>query len=286
VKKLSLVFMLILSFSMGFAQVKDSSSQGKEISPWWVERFRLSAGFFESITNTTIQVSVNGSDNGTPIDFEKDLGLGASFSTFLTNFQWRISRRSRFNVGYFNMKRSATHTLQKDIRFDSTTYPANTVVDAYFNTSILQFSYGYAIVQKPTYEIGLSLGAHTIGTKVGFRSNDNNGGLSTDNNFGFTAPLPNLGVWGGYAFSKRFAVNLDFSYLSLTFNNVYGRILAYNLLFTYQLIRQLDLSLAYTGLNFKVKKSKENLDGNFSWGYNGPTIIASFSFGGKSWIHE
>ena len=280
-----LIIIFILSFSSGFTQNKDSSSLVKEVAPWWVERFRLSAGFFESITNTRIQVGVNGSENGTPIDFEKDLGVGANFSTFLTNFQWRISRRSRINIGYFNMKRTATHELQKDITFDSTTYPVNTIVDAYFNTSILQFSYGYAIIQKPTYEIGLSLGAHTIGSKMGIATSGNNVGLSTDNNFGFTAPLPDLGVWGGYAFSKRFAANLNFSYLSLTLNNVYGRIIAYNMLFTYQLVRQLDLSLTYTGLNFKVKKSKGDLNGDFSWGYNGPTLIASFSFGGKSWVH-
>jgi hypothetical protein len=280
-----LVTMLLFICSFGFCQKKDAASRDSLVAPWWVEKFRVSAGFFESVTNTSIQVGVNGAENGTPIDFEKDFGTGADFSTFLTNFQWRISRRSRINMGYFNLNRSASPTLQKDIIFDSVTYPANSKVDAYFNTSIYQFSYGYAIVEKPNYEIGLSVGTHTIGSKIGISSNGNNVGLVTNNDFGFTAPLPDLGVWGGYAFSKRFAVNLDFSYLSLTFNNIYGRIIAYNLLFSYLLTKQVYLSLAYTGLNFKVKKSKEDLNGDFSWGYNGPTIIASFSFGGKSWIH-
>jgi hypothetical protein len=280
-----LTTILILSFYIGYSQTKDSVSSGKLVAPWWVEKFRLSAGFFESITNTKVQVGLNGAANGTEIDFQKDLGLGANFSTFLTNFQWRISRRSRISLGYFNMNRNATHTLQKDITFDSTTYPVNSSVKTYFNTAIYQFSYGYAIIEKPTYEVGLSIGAHTIGSKVGLSLNGANVGLNTDNNFGFTAPLPDFGVWGGYAFSNRFAVNLDFSYLSLTFNKIYGRIIAYNLAFSYQLLRQLDLSLAYTGLNFDVQATKKNVHGEFSWGYNGPTLVASFSFGSKSWIH-
>jgi len=280
-----LTTILILSFFLGYSQTKDSTSAGKLVAPWWVEKFRLSAGFFESITNTTIQVGLNGAANGTDINFQKDLGLGANFSTFLTNFQWRISRRSRVSLGYFNMKRSATHTLQKDITFDSTTYPVNSSVNSYFNTAIYQFSYGYAIIEKPNYEVGLSVGAHTIGSKVGLSLNGSGGGLNADNNFGFTAPLPDFGIWGGYAFSKRFAVNLDFSYLSLTVGNVSGQIIAYNMAFSYRLIPQLDLSLAYTGLNFDVKSTKKNVHGEFSWGYNGPTLVASFSFGGKSWTH-
>src|SRR5664279_2426167 len=103
-----LITILILSFSIGYSQTKDSVSPAKLVAPWWVEKFRLSAGFFESITNTTILVGLNGAANGTEIDFQKDLGMGANFSTFLTNFQWRISRRSRVSLGYFNMKRSAT----------------------------------------------------------------------------------------------------------------------------------------------------------------------------------
>jgi hypothetical protein len=283
-KAVPLVTILLLTWSFGFCQRKDTTSSDSLVAPWWVEKFRISAGFFKSITNTRIQVGVNGSANGTPIDFEKDFGAGANYSTFLTNFQWRISRRSRISIGYFNMNRSASPTLQKDIIFDSVTYPANSKVDTYFNTSIYQFSYGYAIVEKPSYEIGLSVGTHTIGTKIGITLNGSTVGVAS-NNFGFTAPLPDLGIWGGYALSKKFAVNLDLSYLSLTFNKVYGQVIAYNLLFSYQPVRQFYISLAYTGLNFKVKKSKGNLNGDFSWGYNGPTIVASFSFGKKSWVH-
>ncbi len=53
------------------------------------------------------------------------------------------------------------------------------------------------------------------------------------NNFGFIAPVPDFGIWGGYAFSKKFATNFDVNYLTLTIGNKSRRILATNLLFTY-----------------------------------------------------
>jgi hypothetical protein len=279
-KAAALTTIFFISISFSYSQTKDSL-----VAPWWVEKFKLTAGLFVPINNTRVQVEANGSAAGTDIDFQKDLGFGASQLTFLANFQWRISRRSRINLSYYDMNRTATHTLQKDITFNDQTYHINSSVSTYFNTAIYQFSYGYAFIEKPTYEVGVLIGAHTVGTKAGIALNGVNTGLSQDNNFGFTAPLPDLGIWGGYAFTDRFAVNLDFDYLSLTINNINGRLIAYDILFTYKLIRQLELSLGYSGLNFVVKTSKNNVSGNFRWGYNGPSLGATFSFGARSWKH-
>jgi hypothetical protein len=271
---------LLISFSFSYSQSKDSL-----IAPWWVEKFKLTAGLFVPINNTKIQVEASGSAAGTDIDFQKDLGLGAAQVTFLANFQWRISRRSRINLAYYDMNRTATHTLKKDITFNDQTYHINSSVNTYFNTAIYQFSYGYAIIEKPTYEVGVLIGAHTVGTKAGIALNGASSGISQDNNFGFTAPLPDLGIWGGYAFSDRIAANLDFDYLSMTINNINGRIIAYNIVVSYKLIRQLDLSLAYSGLNFNVNTTKKNVTGDFRWGYNGPSLGLTFSFGERSWKH-
>jgi hypothetical protein len=279
-KATALTTILLISISFSYSQTKDSL-----VAPWWVEKFKLTAGLFVPVNNTKVQVEANGSVSGTDIDFQKDLGLDATQLTFLINFQWRISRRSRINLSYYDMKRTATHTLQKDITFNDQTYHINSSVDTYFNTAIYQFSYGYAFIEKPTYEVGVLIGAHTVGTKAGISLNGSGTGINTNNNFGFTAPLPDLGVWGGYAFSNRFAVNLDFDYLALTINNINGRLIAYDIVFSYKLIRQLDLSLAYTGLNFTVNTTKNNVSGDFRWGYNGPSLGATFSFGEKSWKH-
>src|SRR3954454_12168224 len=95
-----LVMIILLHFLYGQAQEKDSTkdektdSQKKIILPWFVERFKISAGGLYIINKTNIQVGVNGSES-TSIDAEKDLGFNKETGTFLANFQWRISRRSR-----------------------------------------------------------------------------------------------------------------------------------------------------------------------------------------------
>jgi hypothetical protein len=284
-------FLLVMFFTNGWAQntdsipKKDSVPPKPKVAPWYVDRFRLTAGGFVPVTTTDLQVGVQGGINGTPINLEKDLGFANASFTFLANFQWRISRRSRLNLNYYNIPRKATHTLDKDITFKDTTFHANATVSAYFNTAIYQISYGYAILSKPNYELGILIGTHLVGGKAGISLAGQVNTASKSTNFGFTAPLPDLGLWGGYAFSDRFAVNLDIDYLSLTVGNVTGSIFAYNLLFMYRLMPKLDISLGYSGLNFKVDLVKEHATGSFKWGYNGPALGVTYSFGKTSWGH-
>lgn len=279
-KKIFVLTLALFIISFAYSQKTDSL-----VAPWWVEKFKITAGLFVPVNTSNIQVGVNGSANGTDIDFQKDLGFAKASATFLASAEWRISRRSRVNLGFYNIRHSSTHTLQKDITFDTTTYHINSTVDSYFNTAIYQFSYGYAFIVQPDYEVGLSIGAHTVGGKAGVGIHGASVGFTENSNFGFTAPLPDIGIWGGYAFNSRFAGNLDFGYLSLTIGNITGRIITYNLQFIYKLLTQLNLTLAYSGLNFKVTTEKKDVTGVFKWGYNGPTLGATFTFGKKSWKH-
>jgi hypothetical protein len=273
-----------LSSRLAIAQDSLSHQKPPRVVPWFVERFRISAGAFLPVNNTNIQVGVQGGANGTDINFEKDLGFSQAQLTFLANAQWRISSRSRINLNYYNIPRNSTHTLDRDITFRDSTYPVNATVNSFFNTAIYQFSYGYSILSKPTYEVGILIGAHIVGGKAGISLATQSGSASRSTNFGFTAPLPDIGLWGGYSFSNKLAATLDIDYLSLTVNNITGSIFAYNLLVLYRVANKLDLSLGYTGLNFKVTATRQNANGMFKWGYNGPALGVSYSFGKRPWV--
>src|ERR1700759_3894187 len=284
----ALVIIILFNYLYGRAQEKDSLKAEKEfkaekiIVPWFVERFKISAGGFYVVNKTNIQVGING-DDATTIDAERDLGLNKEVGTFLANIQWRISRRSRIVLNYYKVNRNSNHILQKDIIFDDNTYHSNSSVYTYFNTAIYQFSYGYAILSKPAYEAGVFIGTHIVGANSGISLNGTTSGAAVSNNFGFTAPLPDIGLWGGYGTSNRFAINGDISYFALTTNHNSGRLLAFNLTCTYRLVKRLDLSLGYSGLDFKVNTTKKNVTGIFTWGYNGPVLAVNFSFGKNNW---
>jgi len=280
-KTLLVSIVLLLAISPVYSQ---DSIQLKK-APWFVQRFKVSGGLFVPINNTNIQVGITGTVRGTDIDFEDDLGFTKSSVTVLGDVQWRAARRSRFDFSYYFINRKSTHTLDRDIVFGEDTFHVNNQVQSFFNTPIFRFSYGYALLAKPKFEAGLLVGLHVVGTKVGMSSNGAvSGEVSTD--FNITAPLPDFGIWGGYEFNKHLAINAEADYFALTINDITGRIVAYDISLTYRILEPFRVSLGYSGLNCKVDAIKENLTGHFKWGYNGPALTATYTFGRKKWVTD
>ncbi|HXS37966.1 MAG TPA: hypothetical protein VN721_14780 [Flavipsychrobacter sp.] len=267
--------LLALTCYTSYAQTETQNE-----APWWVQQFRISAGLYLPVNNTVLKVDGNNGNTGTEINFENDLGFAKSSATFIGDVQFRISRRSRIAFSYYNIARSSVHTLDKDINFGDTTYNVNTTVHATFNTAIYQVSYGYSILSRPTYEAGVAIGAHIIGGHVALELEGNT--TTTPNSFNFTAPLPDLEIWGGYAISRHFALQGSLGYLGLTIGSVHGSIFTYDASLMYNIVDNLSVALGYSGLNFEVNAKINDNDSHFKWGYNGLTLKASYSFG-KSW---
>jgi len=252
--------------------------------PWWVERFGVSAGLFVPISNTRVEVGNKDGTFGTAIDLEDDLGFNQSTIAFLGGLEWRASRRSKFELNYFQLNRKSTHTLEKDIEFKDTTYHTNTSLGVTTKGAIFQFSYSYAIFLNPRYEAGVAGGVHIVGSKFGMSlASTVAGTINKETDFDFTAPLPDLGIWGGYAINKRWAVKGAFNYLALTIGDYRGRVLSYNAGVMYGILKNLNASLVYAGLNIKVDVTKDHFNGDFKWGYNGPALTANYTFGKNKW---
>lgn len=260
-----------------------SATSSRHAAPWWVERFRISAGFFIPLNNTEIKVGNEAGTFGTTIDFENDLGFSSTTSTFLGNAQWRISKRSRLDLSYYTINRTSSHLLQKDIEFADTTYRANAQVAAFLNNRIFQFSYGYAIISRPRYELGLMLGAHVLTGDIGMGVTTSAGSISGSKQFTFTTPLPDIGMWGGYAFSNRLSLNGGAGFLSVKTDNVAVSIFTYDATLTYKAGRHFLIAAGYTGLYFDVDITVKKLQGFIKWGYNGPSLSVSYVFGKRNW---
>lgn len=253
----------------------------KPTPPWFVRRFKVTAGLFIPVNGTKIKVGSNDDSFGTEIDFEDNLGFKKTTTTFLGNFQWRASRRSRFDLGYFYLGRTTTYQLQKTIEFGDHTYPVNANVSSYFKVNMYLFSYGYAFFLKPKYELGLMIGTHTLATDIGIDLIGETSQASYEDKFNFTAPLPDLGIWGSYSFADKFVLNGNLNYFSLKVNDFKGKIVSYNISVMYQALPDLDIALGYSGMNFTVDVVKNRLDGYLKWGYNGPLFTVSYAFGKK-----
>jgi hypothetical protein len=247
--------------------------------PWHGRRFKATAGAFFPVNNTEVEVNGTNGRIGTDIDFERDLGFQNNTVSFFGTFEWRASRRSRFNLEYFYLKRNSTKTLQKEIEFKDHVYPVNAEVAAFMDNQMIRFAYGYAIVSKPKYELGLLIGAHIMLADVGIGLAGNTIQAQYRDNVDFTAPLPDIGIWGEFVLGRKVGLYANVNYFSLKIDDIDGRIVSYNLSVLYNVYQNFSLTAGYTGLNIRVDVTRPKIDGFFKWGYNGPTIAATYSFG-------
>ena len=247
--------------------------------PWHARRFKITAGAFFPSNNTQVEVGNNSGTFGNLIDFEKDLGFDKNTTSFAGAFEWRISRRSRLSAEYFYLRRTSTKTLERTIEFGDNTYPINATVSAFMDNEIYRITYGYAFISKPKYEIGALIGAHILLGDVGLRLEGATAQVEYRDSFDFTAPLPDVGVWGEFVLGRKVGLYANANYFALKVNDIDGRIWSYNLSILYNVYQNFSLTAGYTGLNIRVDAQKERLNGFFKWGYNGPSITATYAFG-------
>ncbi|MDP5201427.1 hypothetical protein [Flavobacterium sp. DG2-3] len=271
----------ISSESLTISKTSDEEFQDSYADdlPWHARRFKVTAGAFFPINNTEIRVDGNNGNIGTKIDLEDDLGFNKSSSSFMGTFDWRISRRSRLGAEYFVLNRSSTKTLEREINFGDHTYDVNARVTAFFDIQIARIAYGYAIISKPKYEAGLLIGAHVLFGDLGMRLDTQQTSQEIRDNFSFTAPLPDLGIWGEFVLGKRVGLYANVNYLAAKIDNIDGHIISYGLSVLYNVHQNFSLNAGYTGLNFKVDAVGKRFNGDLKWGYNGPTITAVYTFG-------
>lgn len=258
----------------------DNMHQEPELGSWLKHRFKVKAGVFFPLNNTNVKVDGANGNIGTEIDFEDDLGFTGYSSSFIADLNWRVSRRSTVAFEYYYLGRKSTKTLDREINFGDNTYPLNAEVSAFFNTQIARFSYGYAFISKPKIEAGVLIGAHFLISDVGLRLESNFiEDREIKNNFDFVAPLPDIGLWGNFGIAKRMELFANANYFYIQVGDYTGSIISYSLSLSYNVYRNLDVELGYTGLNFEVDVEKQRLDGALKWGYNGPSLKLAYSFG-------
>ncbi len=246
--------------------------------PWTVSRLSVRLGAFWAINSTDIGIGIDGRKH-TSFNFENVLDMNRNTYSGLFNFNARLGKHNRIDFSYYNILRSSKATLEKEIQFGEHDYPVNSSVSAFLNTNVFRLSYGYSFYSNKKIEFGALLGFHVMLFNTGLRLNANTLSLSYKDNVQFTAPLPDIGIWGTYAFAKHWALSTELSYFYMKYKIFDGRILNAALSVQYKISKHWEIDLGYTDFDVRVGLDRKRLSGNFEWNYNGPFLTAVYKFG-------
>ena len=180
-------------------------------------KFGLDAGF-AAYARFSTTVGVSAGAVGTDIDMEDFLGIKSESNIARLDGHYSFSRKSRLDFSYYDIRRSGGRTIDHDIDFGGTTFPAGSAVNARFDTQIIKLAYRYNFVADYRTVLGASFGVHTMGIDTELDSN----ALSLQEEFKATAPLPLLGLHFAYALDRKWKLALDYEVLQFDIGDYRG----------------------------------------------------------------
>jgi hypothetical protein len=236
------------------------------------DRFSLSLGVF--VTDRDTDTQLDGTTTGSDINFEKDLGLDSSDSVFRLDGSYRFNERHRLDFSVFDLSRSASRAIDRDIQWGDSLYTVNTVVDADVDLKIYKAAYTYAFMRRDKGYLGLTAGLYVADT----RSSITEQSLGQATIGDITAPLPVIGLRGEYALSDRWSFRASSEFFALEYNDVDGSLIDLYAGIDYSVLDNISLGIGVNSVSIDVDASKTSFAGSIDWQYVGGLVFLKFNF--------
>ncbi len=237
------------------------------------DRFSLSLGVF--ITDRNTDAELDGSINdGTNINFETDLGIDSSDTVFRVDGYYRFSERHRFDFSVFDLSRSASKQIVKDIQWGDTLFAIDTVVKTDNALSVYKAAYTYSFLNGEDGYLGATFGLYVADSKM--RLEEENLGSAEIGQL--TAPLPVIGLRGEYALSDRWSFRASGEFFFIEYENVDGSLVDFYAGIDYQVLDNLSVGLGVNSVNINVDATDSTFNGALDWRYSGALVFLKFNF--------
>jgi hypothetical protein len=240
------------------------------------DTFSLDIGTF--FVNTSTRLAVDGHGiRGTEIDAERDLGVGDKTS-FRIDSYWRFARRHKIRVMYFDLSRSQTHVISRDITFNGETFSINNEVSSKFDTTILEGAYEYAFVQNDTWELAGSAGIHDLAFKTRLAAAGGAVVASTSTTVSANGPLPVVGLHGIWKLTDSLSIDGEAQFFKINVSPYDGRLENFTGALLWHPIKNVGLGAGYDYFLTRVQVDSHSFQGSLRWRYGGARVFVNASF--------
>ena len=236
-----------------------------------VRKFNVRLGaFILSDVKTTMQLSREGGEEGTPIDFERTLGGDTSLTVFRADASWAFARKHSLEGSWYDINLSGTRTLEATIDWGDESYDIGTTVESEFNTNIYKIAYGYSFYKRENHEVTALIGAHV----VRFQASITAPNIQRSQEFSVTAPLPAFGLGWRAHWSDRWSTRASIQYfgISLDDGKYSGHFTDLLLAAEYRIWNHGGFGLGYNRFDLVGDFQKERLNLNVRYAYNGALL--------------
>lgn len=235
-------------------------------------------GMFASAFRTQASLSSDGGAS-TSIRFEDDLSLDDNTDALRAELYWRIDRRHRIDVGYFDLDRNGTRSIDRQIQWGDTSFDVGVDVTSRLRTQVFPVRYTYYFLADDESELGFSAGVYGMSLTASLSGigtvNGTTGTSQATETFETPVPLPVVGLQGAYALSSdlRAIGSLQAFYVRLEniagADVIDGGLLDLILGLEYDLTENFELGAAANWFYLNAGAERDRLTFDFDYGFAG-----------------
>ena len=179
----------------------------------WMERDRsgLLAGVYLADFDTRVRLTSGLPGSGTIVDLEEDFGLDDTKTRLVLHGDHRFRPRHRVDGTYYDLSRSGSKVLERDIDFGDISFPEGSTVDTNFDYRVLKLTYSYSLFQNRSVDLAISGGLYVADFDLR-STNRETGEFEGEDG---VAPFPMFGVRGTWLAGPRLTIDLYAEYFEV-----------------------------------------------------------------------
>lgn len=243
---------------------------------YWVE----ASAFWPDIA-TTVNVSSRGGRVGTDIDLEDDLNMKdrKALPAFLAGA--RLGERFTIIGEYYGLDRNGSASIARDITFDDVTYPAGVNVESSFQSDVYRLVVGYSFIRRENLELGAAIGLHATSFDAALSGQGRIGEAAAQTlrrERDLLAPMPTVGLYGGYQVTPRLTLTARADYMSLSSGKYDGQILNTEARAGYRVWKNVGVGAMYRHVDYEFEIEKNRWQGRLDYRFSGPALFLQAVF--------
>ncbi len=238
--------------------------------------FSVSLGAFFTDRDSDTRIDAESGDTGTDINFEDDLGFDKSDTVFRLDGYWRFAAHHRIDVSAFDLSRSATKVIDRDLTIGDTTFEINSEVEGNFDLNIYKAAYTWQFLTDESDFLGLTAGLYIADIGTSF-SGSGPLGLSVESD-GITAPLPVIGLRGEYHLSERWLLRGSAEIFLFEYNEFDGSLYDLFAGIDYGFTDTFAVGIGINSVRLDIGFEGDRFQGDVDWAYTGAMLYLKFDF--------
>lgn len=237
--------------------------------------------FYPTISSTARIDATATARPGSSISLEDELDLSDRKGTPYVDLGMRLGENWRIEFEYYQLNRTATKTITRQIDFGDSSFAAGAVLTSTFDSTIYRLTGGWSFVKTQQAEAGLSFGLHITDFKTQLSGQGT--GILTGAGFQREAhdqlvPLPTVGLYGTYMATPQLALRGRVDFLSLKYQDYDGRLMNWMAMLDWRFTKNFGAGVGYRYVDYKLEATKTDFTGEVRYTFKGPTIFVNAAF--------